>query len=324
MQDNVCLVIDLEGFYVQGVFKPRELGYHSWRGDAGRQAFFQRVKYRDLCPKDRKTVGVVRCKIHGLSYQPTAAEDPTHPRNLRSLLRRLYWEFATEHRTVVDYKGGTVEKTLLLDSGLPGLNLESLGCPKYDELRGQDLLRDKREDLLPSCGFHADPTLHHCPVIECHAFWLWYQHAMSHILKEHLLLSYQPKSMYMLSLKSQKSFFSCRSTSQRPPRERDPTTVPAALPRPREGGFPKFFPHSFFIPLPPSLFLSKDKQQPHFFSHITKPQQVLYRLPQLILQPRPRLPHHHVVLPFPHCLLERSLAFFDPLDHGVEFPSARI
>ena len=52
MQDNVCLVIDLEGFYVQGAFQPRELGYHSWQGDAGRQAFFQRVKYRDLCVRD--------------------------------------------------------------------------------------------------------------------------------------------------------------------------------------------------------------------------------------------------------------------------------
>ena len=126
-------------------------------------------------------MGIVRRKIHGLSYQPSEAEDPTHPRNLHGLLRRLYREFATEHRTVVAYKGGTVEKELLSDSGLPGLNLESLGCPKYDVLRGQDLLRDKREDLLPSCGFHADPTHHHCPVTECHAFWLWYRHAMSHV-----------------------------------------------------------------------------------------------------------------------------------------------
>ena len=100
MQDN-----DLEGFHVQGAFQPRELGYHSWQGDAGRQAFFQRVEYRDLCVKDRRTVGVVRRKINGLSYQPSKAEDLTHPRNLRGLLRRLYREFATEHRTVVAYKG---------------------------------------------------------------------------------------------------------------------------------------------------------------------------------------------------------------------------
>ena len=130
MQDNVCLVIDLEGFHVQDAFQHRELGYHSWQGDAGSQAFFQRVEYRDLGARDRRTVGIVRRKIHGLSYQPSEAEDPTHPRNLRGLLRRLYREFATEHRTVVAYKGGTVEKQLLSDSGLTGLNLESLGCPK--------------------------------------------------------------------------------------------------------------------------------------------------------------------------------------------------
>ena len=130
MQDNVCLVIDLEGFHVQGAFQPRELGYHSWQGDAGRQAFFQRVEYRDLCAKDRRTVGVVRRKIHGLSYQPSEAEDPTHPRNLRGLLRRLYREFATEHRTVVAYKGGTVEKTTLVELGVTRFEFGIVGVPQ--------------------------------------------------------------------------------------------------------------------------------------------------------------------------------------------------
>ena len=71
MQDNVCLVIDLEGFYVQGAFQPRELGYHSWQGDAGRQAFFQRVKYRDLCARDRKTVGSSAVRFTDRATNPT-------------------------------------------------------------------------------------------------------------------------------------------------------------------------------------------------------------------------------------------------------------
>ena len=171
MQDNVCLVIDLEGFYVQGAFQLRELGYHSWQGDAGRHSFFQRVMYRDLPDKDRRTVGVVCRKIHGLSYQPSEVGDPTDPRNLHYLLHRLYRKFATEHRTVVAYKGGNIEKELLLNLGIPCVNLELLGCPKYDVLRRQCL----REDLLPGCGFHSRPTIHHCPLTECHDFWLWYQ-----------------------------------------------------------------------------------------------------------------------------------------------------
>ena len=70
------------------------------------------------------------------------------------------------------YKGDHVEKDLLNKLNIPCLNLVTLGCPKYDVLRSQDL---KYTKLLPSCGFHKDDTIHHCPVTECHAFYLWYK-----------------------------------------------------------------------------------------------------------------------------------------------------
>ena len=73
---------------------------------------------------------------------------------------------------MVGYKGGHVEKDLLNKLNIPSLNLETLGCPKYDVLRSDDL---KYVNLLPSCGFHKDDTRHHCPVTECHAFYLWYK-----------------------------------------------------------------------------------------------------------------------------------------------------
>ena len=159
MQNNVCLVIDLERFYVRGTFQPRELGYHSWQADAGRQAFFQCVEYRDLCAKDRRTVGVVRRKIHGLSYQPSEAEDPTHPRNLRGLLRRLYREFATEHRTMVAYKGGTVEKTLLSDSRLPGLNWNRWGAPSTTCSEDKTYSETNERTYYPVAGFTPIPSI---------------------------------------------------------------------------------------------------------------------------------------------------------------------
>ena len=36
--DDVCLVIDMECFRVDGVYRCREFGYCSWRGDSGRVA----------------------------------------------------------------------------------------------------------------------------------------------------------------------------------------------------------------------------------------------------------------------------------------------
>ena len=52
---------------------------------------------------------------------------------------------------------------------MPCLDLETWGCPKYEQLK-QTIV-----EPLASCGFHLDGIIHHCPMTECHAFWLWFQ-----------------------------------------------------------------------------------------------------------------------------------------------------
>ena len=64
-----------------------------------------------------------------------------------------------------------VEKDVLTQLNIPSLNLETVGCPKYDVLKYQT----PSQLLLPSCGFRADDSTHHCPVTECSAFWHWYK-----------------------------------------------------------------------------------------------------------------------------------------------------
>ena len=63
------------------------------------------------------------------------------------------------------------EKDLLQKLNIPSLNpsIETLGCPKYDVLRTQFL----NDSLLPSCGFHQDDKIHHCPITVSHIFWKW-------------------------------------------------------------------------------------------------------------------------------------------------------
>ena len=166
IRDYLCFILDNKTFHV------RELGYYTWNEEHGRHAFRIPVPYKDLALKDKQTVNFVINKIHGLSYQPSQAEHPQHPRIVLRMVQDLYQDYRTPDRTVVGYKGGHVEKDLLNKLNIPSLNLETLGCPKYDVLRNENL---KYTNLLTSCGFHKDDTRHHCPVTECHAFYLWYK-----------------------------------------------------------------------------------------------------------------------------------------------------
>ena len=169
IKNSVCLVIDLEGFFVQKKFQVREMGYYSWDEHFDRHAFFQPAALKNLSHKDKKTVNFAKHNIHGLTYQPRYQERAYEYDEVDIVLLRLYSQFKTEKRTVVAYKGGHVEKDLLNKLNIPCLDLETWGCPKYEQLK-QTIV-----EPLGSCGFHLNDNIHHCPMAECQAFWLWFQ-----------------------------------------------------------------------------------------------------------------------------------------------------
>ena len=80
IRDDICFILDLEGFFINKTFHVRELGYYTWNEEHGRHAFRIPVPRQDLAQKDKQTVNFVIRKIHGLSYQPSQAEHPQHPR----------------------------------------------------------------------------------------------------------------------------------------------------------------------------------------------------------------------------------------------------
>jgi len=98
VKDNLCLVIDLEGFFVQKKFQVREMGYYSWNEHFGRYAFFQPAKLIDL---PHKEVNFTKHKIHGLIYQPRYRERAYEQDQVDIVLLRLYNQYKTEERTVV-------------------------------------------------------------------------------------------------------------------------------------------------------------------------------------------------------------------------------
>ena len=69
IKNSVCLVIHLEGFFVQKKFQVRDMGYYSWNEQFERNAFFQPAALKGLSHKDKKTVNFAKHNIHGLTYQ---------------------------------------------------------------------------------------------------------------------------------------------------------------------------------------------------------------------------------------------------------------
>lgn len=78
-----------------------------------------------------------------------------------------YNQVKSEDNNVVGFKGGGCEKELLQKLNIPFLNLETIGCPKYDHLTG-----NKFKNL--SCTYLRLRALH-CPVSEVSAFKCWYK-----------------------------------------------------------------------------------------------------------------------------------------------------
>ena len=67
-QDDLCFILDLEGFFINKTLHAREVGYYTWNTDA----FHILMPYQEL--NDKRTVNFVIKMIQGLRYQPTPAE----------------------------------------------------------------------------------------------------------------------------------------------------------------------------------------------------------------------------------------------------------
>ena len=82
----------------------------------------------------------------------------------------LHSKFSTPERMIVAYKGGIQEKLLLHKLGLPYVDLEDVGCPRFDQLVDEPGTR--RFDC--SRHLHMRPDIvPHCSEEECYQFASW-------------------------------------------------------------------------------------------------------------------------------------------------------
>ena len=171
-ENDVCLVIDLECFRVRGQPCYRELGYCTWQGHSGRVAFLPRHPFHQLHRDDKRQIAFLTKHIHGLTYLPSDTEQAVST-PVDDVVQRLYADSACDHRRCVAFKGGHLERDVLLRLNIPYLDLETLGCPKYNLLRRGD---------EQTCGHHASPGRHHCAMAECRVFFDWYKKFHRNIL----------------------------------------------------------------------------------------------------------------------------------------------
>ena len=165
MLSHVCLVLDLEGFEVQGQFLVRELGWCDWSGQhSGHYHYHPSLPHPDSW-KDRHQIRFVRRHIHGLPYYPHSREQARPALQLIHDVKQLVQQFQQSDKTVVAYKGGHYEKDLLERWGIPHFNLEQAHCPKLNAM--------KRRLQAASCGCHYHPFRHHCLQMECYHFVHW-------------------------------------------------------------------------------------------------------------------------------------------------------
>lgn len=146
MPKNVCLVIDLEGFFIHEEYKGvetsrflvRELGWCSVGGKGRRcgvKHFRPDVSYHTLHSRDKVTCWY-STNVHGFSfYCQEAVETGCYSQDrLPSLVKELYDTLKRDRDDRVAYKGGHMERDLLNNLSIPCVNLEAFGCPKAKDL----------------------------------------------------------------------------------------------------------------------------------------------------------------------------------------------
>ena len=172
---NVCLCLDLDGFYVNHKFLVREIGWYAPLPDGseayGVQSFTHDYTWDMLSLKDKKTVRYVKRHVTGLTFRPSPKEYRLSNNyvldqdQVANYVETLWKHYKTPDCNTVAYKGGTLEFVLLTLLGIPSLDLETLGCPTFNTL--------KTSYDFPKCSCHTHENVH-CSMSECHVFSKWF------------------------------------------------------------------------------------------------------------------------------------------------------
>ena len=171
--ENIVGILDMDGFYVKRTFLCKELGLISVRGEASSYLFDLGVCWTDLNYRDRRTVRYVQQHVHHLPFGVSQNAEVLSLSQLPSIVSTFFAEKKVNASSTMAYKGGNVERDLLLKLEIPSQNLENFSCPRAGVLL--DTLV-----WLETCGHHTGPiSFEHCPLVEVQAYAAWLQQQLS-------------------------------------------------------------------------------------------------------------------------------------------------
>jgi hypothetical protein len=166
---NIVGIIDLDSFSVQKTFFCRELGLITHGDTYGTSFHFKTpLCYEKLNKKDKIQVKFLQEHIHGLSLTDENAMDANM---VDIIVKKFYDAYCVNENSILAYKGGSFERTLLSRLNIPSFNLELFGCPKAIEIFDE-------MPWLECCGQHSllknnKDTYKHCLRVEVEAFLHW-------------------------------------------------------------------------------------------------------------------------------------------------------
>lgn len=164
----------MDGFDVSRSFQPKEVSVLNL-SESVAEAAIRTESYRvtvesaPRTPRFGKYLSYVRRFVHGLDFANGPNDKPYD--ELLSMLRDLIQD-CERSNALIGYKGGNHERDLLLQLGCLNLiNIERLGCPKFNEIYKtyQPVVESWR-----SCEAHLGcPDKRMCSRVKLLAYRLW-------------------------------------------------------------------------------------------------------------------------------------------------------
>jgi len=169
MFHQVFACLDVQGFYVNNDFYPREFAIVN-ECKSGAQNIDTRLNIKDMCYEDQLTCRFLTNNFHGLTLRP---KDPTDCLNIYEAMQcilKYQQETATEKKPYYGIKNDML-KRILHEFGIPHLCLESIGCPSHKIL--EQSFNQKLE-----CDWHKNKNLNGCKqyicaLRKCNNLWKW-------------------------------------------------------------------------------------------------------------------------------------------------------
>lgn len=107
--ENVCLIIDLQGFFVRKAFLWRELGWRSYTGERGSTRYKLPYHFCQLSDKDKRTVAYITNRASCLPFDVRLTEHAISSDRAPDDVVALYKKYRTKTMNLIGYKGGHVE-----------------------------------------------------------------------------------------------------------------------------------------------------------------------------------------------------------------------